>query len=103
MRDHELGRRSFVRRGTLTFLAVVLAPSALTGCGGGPDCSAGTTPDQLAARAAAHYLENGHDEGRNCRLCAFFTAGAENQCGTCALNMGAVNPAGVCDRFSERA
>lgn len=103
MQDHEEGRRAFVRRGALTVLAVVVAPSALTACGGGVDCTVGVTPDQLAARTAAHYLENGHNASRNCAICTFFTAGAPGACGPCTLNMGSVNPEGVCDRFAERA
>jgi hypothetical protein len=105
MQDHEEGRRAFVRRGALTFLAVVVAPSALTACGGGAvDCTVGVTPDQLAARTSAHYLENAHSASRNCAICTFFTpAPVEGQCGPCSLNMGAVNPLGICDRFAERA
>lgn len=103
MEDLERGRRAFVRRGALTFLAVAIAPTALTACGGAADCTSGVTPDQLAARSAAHYLDNAHSTSRNCGICTFFTATAEGQCGPCSLNMGLVNPAGVCDRFAERA
>ena len=103
MQDQEQGRRAFVRRGALTFLAVLVAPSALTACGGAVDCSVGATPDQLAARTAAHYLDNAHSASRNCAICSFFTPAGEGACGPCSLNMGAVNPLGVCDRFAERA
>jgi hypothetical protein len=104
MQNDEQGRRAFVRRGALTFLAVAVAPAALSACGGGAvDCTVGVSPDQLAARTAAHYLDNAHNAARNCAICTFFTAGAPGACGPCSLNMGSVNPAGVCDRFAERA
>ncbi len=103
MQDQAEGRRGFVRRGALTFLAVVAAPSALVACGGGIDCTVGVTPDQLAARTSAHYVDDAHNQARSCSICTFFTAGAPGACGPCSLNMGSVNPAGSCDRFAERA
>jgi hypothetical protein len=103
MQDNEEGRRAFVRRGALTFLAVMAGPAVLSACGGsGPDCNAGATDDQLIARSGAHYLDNAHNPARSCSICSFFTAGAEGQCAPCALNMGNVNPQGSCDRFAER-
>jgi hypothetical protein len=100
----DLGRRAFVKRGAMTFLAVVAAPSALTGCGGGgADCTHTATADEEAARTAAHYVDNAHNPRRECDICNFFTSAGEGQCGPCSLNMGRVNPLGVCDRFAERA
>jgi hypothetical protein len=104
MTDDERGRRAFVRKGALTFLAVLVGPAALESCGGGHvDCTAGATADQQSARAAAHYLDDAHNTRRNCDICRYFTPVGANQCGPCSLNMGNVSPQGVCDRFEERA
>ena len=96
-------RREFLRRSGETALVALAAPSLLVACGSsGPDCSQ-ASPTELSARAAAHYLDYTTSGARNCALCTFFTAGAANACGTCAMQLGAVSPLGVCDRFATRA
>lgn len=97
------GRREFLRRGGRTALVVLAAPSLLTACGeSGPDCSH-ATPEQSTAREAAHYVDHTTSGTRNCTNCTFYTDGPPHACGTCAMNMGSVNPMGVCDRFAARA
>ena len=98
-----IGRRDFLTRGGKTALVVLAAPSLLAACGeSGPDCNQ-ATPEQQSARLAAHYLDHTTSGARNCANCTFFTEGAPHACGTCAMNMGLVNPMGVCDRFAARA
>ena len=100
---HTTGRREFLTRSGKTALIVLAAPSLLAACGeSGPDCSRASA-EVTAARAAAHYMEHTTSGTRNCLACTFFTEGAPHACGTCAMNMGSVNPMGVCDRFAARA
>ncbi len=97
------GRREFLRHSGKTALVVLAAPGLLAACGGaeGPDCSHASA-DEQAARSAAHYVDHTTSGTRNCANCTFFTAAAPNACGRCALNLGAVSPLGVCDRFAAR-
>jgi hypothetical protein len=96
------GRRDFLREGGKAALLVLAAPTLLACGSSGPDC-ARTSSAEAAARAAAHYVDHTTSGTRNCTHCTFFTAGGPNACGSCAMNLGAVSPNGVCDRFAARA
>ena len=41
-----------------------------------------------------------HDAAKNCTNCNFFTAGAANDCGTCTLVKGPINPTGYCNSWA---
>lgn len=93
------------RRTFLSGSSTVLALTVI-GCGSsGPNCEnpPGLTEAQRTQRTTLHYRERSGDRARNCAGCNFFTAAGENACGECTLNMGLVNPDGVCDSFVARA
>ncbi len=98
------GRRDFLRQSGKTALVVLAAPTMLVACGSsGPECSHASAAE-AAERAAAHYVDHTTSGARNCTNCSFFTSGGgPNACGTCTMNLGAVSPMGVCDRFAVRA
>ncbi|MBL0220262.1 MAG: hypothetical protein IPQ07_41130 [Myxococcales bacterium] len=97
------GRRDFLRRGGQTMLVVLAAPGVLAACGSdGPDCAQASAAEQ-AERAAAHYVAHTTSGTRNCTNCTFFTDHGAATCGACSMNLGAVSPLGVCDRFAARA
>lgn len=97
------GRRTFLMRTGQTALVVLAAPGVLAACGGSElDCSHASA-DEQSQREAAHYVDHTTSGTRNCANCTFFTAGGQNACGTCSMNLGAVSPFGVCDRFAARA
>jgi len=76
-----------------------------TGCGG-QDAHVCAEPETLSrgdsnVRASVHYTEASSDNDRRCANCAMFEIEPNQTCGTCQFVPGAVNPAGLCDSWSE--
>lgn len=94
------------------FLVLVAgAPLALFVAGrsraaGAPACyDPATLPfSQKSRRRSLGYLESSADPKKRCGGCAFFTAVAPGNCGTCQMLSGApVNAGAVCNSFAAKA
>lgn len=106
MNDRKLTRRQMLERGAVLGLVVLGASPALSGCGGGLDCSnpPGLTDEQRTQRRNLSYVDTAPNPSQRCEVCNFFTApAAAGQCGGCTLNLGAVSPAGYCSSFVARS
>lgn len=105
MTQSKLTRRELLRRGaTLGAGAIALT---VIGCGGDElRCTdtSGLEPAQQATRSSLGYVDNSpHGASKNCANCNFFQGAAENQCGSCTLVPGQINPAGYCNSWAEKA
>ncbi len=102
----KMSRRVFLVRGATLGAAVGVTVTAL-GCGGdeGLNCNdtSGLTPPEQATRSNLGYVEaSPHGAAKNCLNCNFYTAAGENQCGSCTLVKGSINPAGYCNSWAEK-
>tara|TARA_B100001750_G_scaffold244494_1_gene261963 strand:+ start:335 stop:676 length:342 start_codon:yes stop_codon:yes gene_type:complete len=107
----KISRRELLRR-SATFGAagiglVVLGGSS--GCGGeeeGPNCNdtSGLTPQQQSTRSSLGYVaQSPHGAQKNCANCNFYTAGGANQCGSCTLVPGKIDPNAYCNSWAAKA
>ncbi len=106
MKQSKMSRRVFLVRGAGATAAVGAGLLTLgAGCGGsdGPNCQDVTalTDAERSARVNPGYVEvSPHAAAKNCTNCNFFTAGAANDCGTCTLVKGPINPTGYCNSWA---
>ena len=107
----KISRRELLRR-SATFGAagiglVVLGGSS--GCGGeeeGPNCNdtSGLTPQQQSTRSSLGYVaQSPHGAQKNCANCNFYTAGGANQCGSCTLVPGKIDPNAYYNSWAAKA
>lgn len=111
MKKRTMGRRDAARR-TLTVLgAAAVAPGLLAACGeeggeeAGLDCTdtSGLEPAQVSTRQGQSYVEHSTNPEQTCSNCRFFTAGGANQCGSCQVIAGPINPEGNCNLWAAQA
>ena len=94
-------RRSALRQ-VIALPLVVSVPAALLGCSRDPKCddTSGLSPEEKKARVdAAGYVDLSTDVMKRCDRCTHFVPGGENQCGTCKVVAGPINPKGTCKLF----
>lgn len=93
------------RRSALRAIALPLAvavPVALLGCSREPKCddTSALPPEAKKSRVeVAGYVELSTDFMKRCDRCAQFVPGGEQQCGTCKIVEGPINPKGTCKLF----
>jgi len=104
-----IGRRGALKRALTVLGAVSVAPTLLAACGGeeeggggGLTCTdtAGLDPAALTTREGQAYTDSSSNADQNCGNCNFFTAGAANACGTCAVVQGPIHPEGYCNLWA---
>lgn len=99
------GSEALTRRSALRVFALPIAvtvPAALFGCSKAPKCddTSGLSPEAKKARVeTAAYVEMSMDATKRCERCTHFNPGGENQCGTCKVVQGPINPKGTCTLF----
>src|SRR5688572_28111077 len=109
MSEGKIGRREATKRALWVLGVGAVAPSALAGCGGGDEeegltCTqtGGLSPAEASARTAAEYVDRSTTPDQRCNNCRFFTAGGANQCGSCTLLRGPINPEGYCNLWQAQ-
>jgi hypothetical protein len=83
--------------------AVALFPGLLLACSKKPECTDVTalSPADLHTRDdVAKYVDQTLEATKRCSICAQYIAAAPNQCGTCKVVKGPINPDGACTLFS---
>jgi len=107
MSKHKPYRRTS-RRVFLQTTAALVGATALAACGGGEEAlncndTSGLTEGQRSTRTSLGYVEaSPHGATKNCANCNFYTAAAANQCGSCTLIQGPINPSGYCNSWAEK-
>ena len=105
MKKETLSRRAMLR--TTVHLAVIgSVPVLLNGCSSKEllcdDVSGLNTADKQL-RSAQNYVDKStFGDEKNCANCQFFKTGGEDQCGTCTLIKGPINPGGNCDSWAAK-
>lgn len=107
MSENRIGRRAMVKRTLHLAVLAGAAPTVLAACGGGGELAC-TDDSQLSeadrtARRGSQYADRTTDPSRACERCTFYQAAAANQCGTCTVVRGPINPQGTCQLFAPRA
>ncbi len=106
MSKETLGRREVLKRALTVVGSVALLP-AIGACGGGEEglsCTdtAGLSPADVATRTSNAYVDHSQFSDKNCLNCQFYQAGASNQCGTCTVVRGPINPEGYCNLWAAK-
>ncbi len=107
MGKETLGRREALRRALAVVGSVVLLP-VIKACGGEEEealsCNdtAGLSPADITTRTANGYVEHSQFTAKNCLNCQFFQDGQPNQCGTCTVVRGPINPQGYCNLWAAK-
>lgn len=89
-------------------LTVLAAPAAwlVTGCDKKKELSCTDTSalsaDEKQARDGVSYVDKSIESGKNCENCAQFKPGAADQCGSCNVVKGPINPAGYCKIWAAK-
>ena len=112
-------RRSFLQHLTVLGTAGVITPAVLSACGGGQsnqegaesaeaslDCTdtSGLTEQELQMRQNAQYVDASTQPDKHCSNCQLFQPAAEaNQCGTCQVIKGPINPQGYCNLWVAKS
>lgn len=94
-------REAFVGMAT-----VLIAPSALLGCGKKAlSCTdtAGLSADEVNARTVLGYVDASGNPAKPCSTCQLYKPSAPDQCGGCQIMKGPVNPAGSCKSWAKKA
>lgn len=68
------------------------------------DCTdtSGLSDTDIATREGLEYVDESTTADQDCANCEHFTAGAEGECGTCALVPGPINAVGWCLSWAEK-
>jgi hypothetical protein len=97
---------AITRRHVLTLLTTAaLVPAAVACSKPELNCSdaAGLTPDELAARSAAAYVDKSADPAKPCSTCKLYQPKSADACGGCSLIKGPINPNGGCKSWAPKA
>lgn len=102
-----------------TFLRVVFSGAAVAGATAackskssyyvvankGIVCSdtTGLAADAVAARTQHGYVEHADKPSENCGNCQNFKPGTPNNCGSCTVLKGTINPDGHCSSWARKA
>lgn len=110
-KNDKLTRRELIRRGAglgAATIGLLVLGSGTSGCGGdeGPNCNdtSGLTPQQQSTRSSLGYVaQSPHGTQKNCTNCNFYTAGGAQQCGSCTLIAGPIDPNAYCNSWAAKA
>lgn len=103
MSKETMSRRGALKRALTVVGSIALVP-VIKACGGdeeGLSCddTAGLAPGDLATRTSNGYVEQSREADKNCVNCQFWQ-GQANQCGTCTVVRGPINPQGYCNLWA---
>jgi hypothetical protein len=105
MKRNTLTRRTLLRN-TVRLAVLTSAPVLLQGCKKAEltcEDTSGLSEEDAELRTALEYRDRSpHERAKNCSNCAFFVAGAKNQCGQCTLVRGPINPLGYCNSWAAK-
>ena len=99
-------KRTDRRESLVTIAAVLVSPGVLFGCGKqAPTCvnTSALTADELTLRTTTLAYVDTTDLQKLCSGCQLFKPAGENQCGTCVLIKGPINPGGSCKSWVKKA
>jgi hypothetical protein len=107
MDDDKLSRREILQRSAALGLLGV-AGAALAACKSEPKALACTDTMSLSSadaqvRVSLQYVDNSVEPGKMCSLCQQFIPAAPDQCGTCKVVKGPINPKGYCKSFVAKS
>ncbi|MCB9594400.1 MAG: high-potential iron-sulfur protein [Sandaracinaceae bacterium] len=108
MQKNQIGRRGVMKRALTVLGAAAVAPQLLAACGGeeaaGLSCTdtSGLAAAAVTTRESQAYADSSSDPNKKCSACNFFTAGQANQCGSCSVIQGPINPNGTCNLWAAR-
>jgi len=106
--DNKMTRRTYLKTLTLGVAAVGLGGLGLAACKSGGkelDCSNATGLSDMDAmlRKTLVYVDKSPNAEKSCANCVQFVAAAADQCGTCKLVKGPINPAGYCNSWAAKS
>ena len=105
MTKNNLSRRSLLR-GTVHLAVLGSVPVLLQGCKKAEfSCTdaSGLSEQDAELRKALEYRDRSpHGEAKSCSNCAFYAAGAKDQCGKCTLVQGPIHPLGYCNSWAAK-
>ena len=105
MTKETLSRRAMLRRG-VQLAMITSSPALIHGCSKGTlECTdlAGLAQADKQLRAAQNYKDvSPFGDERNCVNCEFFRSAGADQCGTCTVVKGPINPRGYCDSWVKK-
>jgi hypothetical protein len=105
MKERTLSRREILRS-SVHLVLVGSAPMVLGGCSKTPlectDISALDTADRQLRESLAYQDQSPVGKDKSCLNCEFFKPGGRNECGTCTLIKGPINPAGYCNSWAAK-
>jgi hypothetical protein len=107
MDDDKLSRREILQRSAALSLLGV-AGAALAACKSEPKALACTDTMSLSSadaqvRVSLQYVDNSVEAGKMCSACQQFIPAAPDQCGTCKVVKGPINPKGYCKSFVAKS
>ena len=102
-----MGNRTFSRREMLrSGLQLLVVGSVLGGCSEAPidctDTSALGTADRQLRVSLGYQDQSPFGKDKSCLNCDFFESAGRNQCGTCTLIQGPINPGGYCKSWAAK-
>lgn len=105
MSKNTLSRRTLLR-GSVHLAVLSSAPVLLQGCKKAEfscDDASGLDEADSELRTQLEYVDRSpHGTAKNCRTCAFYVAGEQNQCGQCTLVKGPIHPLGYCNSWAAK-
>ncbi len=105
MKDGTFSRREILRS-SVHLLIIGSVPMVLGGCSKTPlectDTSALSTADRQLRESLKYQDQSPIGKDKSCLNCEFFKPGSRNECGTCTLVKGPINPAGYCNSWAAK-
>ncbi len=98
-------RRAALGR-VLALPLVAALPAGVVACSRGPHCdeTGNLSADDVRTRTEiAVYVEKSSDPKKHCSGCVQFQPVGEDECGTCKVVKGPINPQGSCKLFQAKA
>lgn len=105
MIEETLSRRTMLRCSVHVALITAI-PTVLEGCSKGAlECTDldGLAQGDKQLRAAQEYKDiSPFGDEKDCKNCEFFKPGGADECGTCTIVKGPINPAGYCNSWVKK-
>lgn len=103
--DDKLSRRDLLQQSAAYGVLAALGASACTQSLPALSCADTTSlsASDAQVRVSLGYVDASPMPGKACSGCQQFLPGPANQCGSCKVLRGSINPAGYCKSFVARS
>jgi hypothetical protein len=105
MNDRTLSRREILR-GSVHLAIIGSVSMVLGGCSKTPlectDISALDAADRQLRESLEYQDQSPLGKDKSCQSCEFFKPAGRNECGSCTLIQGPINPAGYCNSWAAK-